>query len=84
MVDYPNYTDPALYCGTYGKYNSGSIAGEWLQLNDYTDEEIFWADCRQVHKAEYDPEFMFQDMSDLPRALYQECGVHPELWSWLR
>ena len=82
-MNIPSYEQPALYCGTYGKYNSGSIAGEWLQLNDYTDEVIFWADCKQIHRGEYDPEFMFQDMENLPRELYQECGIHPELFNWL-
>lgn len=79
-----SYSDPALYCGTYGKYSAGSIQGEWLQLNDYTDETIFWADCKQIHRSEHDPEFMFQDFENIPHELYQECGIHQELFNWLQ
>ena len=37
-----NKTEPAIYVGTYGKYNSGSIEGKWLKLNDYEDIESFY------------------------------------------
>ena len=30
-----------LYVGSYAKYNNGSIAGAWLELNDYGDSEEF-------------------------------------------
>ena len=82
-MNLPTYNEPKLYCGTYGKYNAGSIAGEWLDLNDYSDESIFWAHCEQVHKGENDPEFMFQDCEDIPEELYQESGIHKELFNWL-
>jgi hypothetical protein len=26
---------PRIYVGTYAKYNAGSIAGAWLDLDDY-------------------------------------------------
>ena len=26
---------PRIYVGTYAKYNAGSIAGQWLDLEDY-------------------------------------------------
>ena len=29
--------EPRIYVGTYAKYNDGSIAGKWLDLNDYED-----------------------------------------------
>jgi antirestriction protein len=50
-----------VYVGTYAKYNNGSIAGEWLTLSDYADEEEFLQACKALHKDEEDAEFMFQD-----------------------
>jgi antirestriction protein len=64
--------EPALYCGTYGKYNDGSIAGKWLKLRDYPDAEAFLQACRELHRDEDDPEFMFQDCEGFPEELYGE------------
>lgn len=64
---------PALYCGTYGKYNDGSIAGKWLHLEDYADADEFFQACAELHKDEHDPEYMFQDFEGFPRELYSEC-----------
>ena len=63
-----------LYVGTYSKYNSGSIAGKWLDLEDYVDSEDFYTACKELHKNESDPEFMFQDYEGFPSFLYSECG----------
>jgi len=49
---------PRIYVGTYAKYNSGSIKGQWLNLKDYSDKDDFLAACRELHKDESDPEFM--------------------------
>lgn len=77
---------PALYCGTYGKYNDGSIAGKWLYLDDYEDGEAFLKACAELHKDEQDPEFMFQDFEYLPRCLYSESLSRQDLeqiYAWL-
>lgn len=50
-----------IYVGTYKKYNEGSIFGEWLNLSNYNDLEEFYNACKELHKDEHDPEFMFQD-----------------------
>ena len=42
-----------IYCGTYGKYNAGSIAGAWLDLDDYDDADAFYTACRQLHDDEH-------------------------------
>jgi len=34
-------TCAAVYVGTYAKYNQGSIAGAWLNLEDYSDKDTF-------------------------------------------
>ena len=40
---------PRIYVGTYRKYNNGSIAGKWLELEDYaglTDNHV-WKRTRE-------------------------------------
>ena len=48
--------EPRIYVGTYAKYNDGSIAGKWLDLNDYEDINAFYKACKKLHKDESDPE----------------------------
>ena len=64
--------NPSIYCGTYGKYNGGSIFGAWLDLTKFSDYEEFIDVCRQLHSDESDPELMFQDYECFPRELYSE------------
>lgn len=65
-------TTPRIYVGTYAKYNNGSIAGQWLDLEDYADAEDFFTACKELHKDEEDPEFMFQDYEGFPECFYSE------------
>ena len=77
---------PALYCGTYAKYNDGSIAGKWLKLQDYDDAEAFLQTCRDLHDDEADPEFMFQDFEGFPKILYGESlslGDLQKIYYWV-
>lgn len=75
---------PRLYVGTYAKYNSGSIEGEWLDLEDYSDRASFLDACRELHSDEADPEIMFQDFENFPRCWYSESSAPPDiLWEWL-
>ena len=74
---------PRIYVGTYGKYNSGSIAGAWLNLEDYANRADFLAACKELHKNEYDPEIMFQDYEGFPYVWYSESDIPAELWEWL-
>jgi antirestriction protein len=76
-------TTPRIYVGTYGKYNAGSIAGKWINLEDYSDKDSFLEACRELHRDESDPEFMFQDFEGFPRSLYNESSVLDDLWAWL-
>lgn len=70
MTDYED--NPKLYCGTYAKYNDGSIAGEWMDMTKYDTAEDFFKACAEIHQDEDDPEFMFQDYECFPRELYSE------------
>lgn len=74
---------PRIYVGTYHKYNSGSIAGAWLDLEDYSDREEFDAACRELHQDESDPELMFQDWEDIPEGRVSESHLDEGVWDWL-
>ena len=63
---------PALYVGTYGKYNGGSLDGMWVDLETFDDYDDFMDFCRLLHHDEEDPEFMFQDYENFPREFYNE------------
>lgn len=67
-------SEAKIYVGTYAKYNNGSIYGAWLNLNDYLDIDEFYEACKQLHKDEEDPEFMFQDWENIPSGLISECS----------
>lgn len=66
-----------VYCGTYYKYNIGSLFGKWINLSDFNDAEELDKALRELHKDEDDPEFMFQDTSDFPDFI---CDGEPS-WS---
>ena len=63
---------PALYCGTYGKYNSGSLRGMWVDLSTFDSYEDFINFCKAIHADEEDPELMFQDGENIPDSLCHE------------
>lgn len=58
-----------VYVGTYGKYNSGSLAGAWINLDDCATYSDFLTKCAAAHKDERDPEFMIQDAEGFPDGL---------------
>ncbi|EJN4353388.1 antirestriction protein ArdA [Escherichia coli] len=61
---------PAVYVGTWRKYNGGSIAGRWFDLTSFDDERGFFEACRELHQDEADPELMFQDYEAYARDLF--------------
>jgi antirestriction protein len=83
MNDINEIVAPAIYVGTYAKYNNGSIKGEWMILEGYTDKEDFLAACATLHCDEEDPEFMFQDFEGIPRHLVSESDISSDIWDWL-
>ena len=73
--------EPSVYCGTYGKYNDGSLCGLWVDLSSFDDFDEFINFCKAIHADEGDPELMFQDyegfllrkrQADDPRQWYNE------------
>ena len=73
----------SVYVGTYGKYSRGSIAGDWLHLDNYENWDEFMSACASLHKDEFDPEFMFQDSDNIPSAWISEDNVDSQLWEML-
>lgn len=65
--------NPSVYCGTYGKYNGGSLEGQWIDLTTFGDFDEFINYCNALHADEADPELMFQDYENFPREWYDEC-----------
>ena len=63
---------PALYCGTYGKYNSGNLSGIWVDISTFDSYEDFENFCLAIHADEEDPELMYQDFENMPDSLYHE------------
>lgn len=71
---------PALYVGTYGKYNDGSLFGQWVDIASFDDYDEFRDYLYQLHADERDPEFMAQDYENFPEAWYSESGWLNEEW----
>lgn len=72
--------DAAVYCGTYKKYNEGSLDGGWLNLGRYQNAAAFLEACKKLHADESDPEFMYQDSEYLPDEFYSESCIYPEVF----
>ena len=70
-----------IYVGTYYKYNNGSISGAWIDLENLTKDE-FNQKCKELHKDETDPEFMYQDFEcdEIFKGMIAECGIDEEFW----
>ena len=64
--------EPAVYVGTYGKYNNGSLRGLWIDLSSFNDYDEFINFCKAIHADEDDSELMAQDFECFPRRWYNE------------
>lgn len=47
--------EPSIYCGTYAKYNEGSICGLWIDLTTFDTHRDFISFCKAIHADEKDP-----------------------------
>lgn len=75
--------EPAIYVGTYAKYNEGNLHGAWLKLEDYPDHDAFYEAARELHSDESDPELMFQDWQCIPSHYIGESHLDAKAWDWL-
>ena len=75
---------PRVYVGTYHKYASGSLRGQWVDLASFESFEHFDAFARlELHDDEDDPELMFQDWENIDERFICETGIDPLVWVWL-
>ena len=65
-------SNPAVYCGTYAKYNRGSLYGMWIDLSTFETYREFITFCNRLHADEQDAELMFQDYEHFPSQWYCE------------
>lgn len=75
-----NKSVPSVYVGTFSKYNNGSLDGEWVDLTQFSDRDEFYEYCRELHKDEDDPEFMFQDWEYIPDGMIGESWIEESFW----
>ena len=75
---------PALFCGTYGKYNSGNFNGMWVNVSTFDSYEDFRDFCLAIHADEEEPELMFQDGENIPDSLCSESMGEEEFNNLLK
>ena len=75
---------PALYCGTYGKYNSGNFNGMWVNVSTFDSYDDFIGFCKAIHADEEDPEIMCQDGENIPDSLCSESMGEEEFNNLLK
>lgn len=77
----------SVYVGTWGKYNGGSLHGEWIDLSNFDTPEEFKNYChKKLHADEPDAELMFQDVEGPAwvRSVISEYGMNYDMvWGWL-
>jgi antirestriction protein len=74
---------PAIFVGTYAKYNSGSNYGAWVDLTEFGSIAEFCEYCGKLHEDEDEPEFMFQDYEYIPEGYISECHLNPAIFDVL-
>lgn len=75
-----NLSDARVYVGTYAKYANGNLSGAWLDLSDYEDLDEFLTACKELHKDEESPEFMFEDLENVPEGFITENTVNGSIF----
>ena len=75
---------PAVYVSTYGKYNAGTLFGQWVDIASFDCYEDFIDYCNALHGDEEDPELMFQDFENFPRRWYNESSLSEEVFDRIK
>ncbi len=77
---------PAVYVGTYGKYNNGSLRGRWVDLTKFANSKEFYAYCNKLHKDEPSGqrELMFQDYEHIPKIFIGESWISERFWDFMK
>ena len=77
-------SNPAVYCGTYAKYNNGSLYGMWIDLSTFEEYADFIKFCSRLHADEADAELMFQDYEHYPSQWYHESCMGAETFERIK
>jgi|TARA_R110000824_G_C15229678_1_gene678394 antirestriction protein len=76
-----------VYVSTYHTYNSGSLLGEWVDLEDFLDASEFYTFLSKTLNKKYwkenDPEYMIQDFEGFPKSMYYESSVSEEIFEFI-
>jgi len=73
-----------VYVSTWEKYNNGSLQGEWVDLEKFINTTLdFLETCKEIHKDEPDPEFMYQDSEGIPKEFINESNIDERVWEYL-
>ena len=75
---------PAVYVGTYAKYNNGSLFGQWVDIASFNDYDEFMEYLHRLHADERDPEFMMQDFENYPKDWYYESGMSEDTFDKIK
>ena len=77
---------PSIYVGTYGKYNNGSLQGEWVDLTNFDNRDEFYAYCNKLHgdEPEGQRELMFQDYEYIPEIFIGESWIDGRFWDFMK
>lgn len=75
---------PAVYVGTYAKYNNGSLFGQWVDIASFDDYDEFMDYLHRLHADEADPEFMMQDYENYPKQWYYEAGMSEDTFDKIK
>ena len=71
---------PRIFVSTQKKPNKG----DWIDLDEYSDEDSFYERAREIHSKEDNPEFIFQDWEDIPEGLISKTEIDGMLWEWMK
>jgi antirestriction protein len=75
--------NPSVYVGTYAKYNNGNLFGKWVNLTDFKNNEEFIDYCKELHKDESEPEFMYQDFENIPENCIDESYIDEDFFEFI-
>lgn len=76
--------NPAVYVGSYRKYNEGSLFGAYLSITKFENYDEFINVCKFLHRDENDVELMFQDFMGFPSCWYSESCMDEETFNKIK
>ena len=68
-----------VFVSTYKKYAEGRIIGAWVEIGSPLQ---FNNEIAKLHADEEDPEYMYQDYKDVPKALRNESKIDSRIFEY--